>query len=108
MRHLRSRSLPHRALMSESKIPLTETQYLAIADAAHALAAADHAAFLQAVADELKGKPIGDGSVGCAIRVAQARFTHPQTAHAPHSSWRRKKSSHETKTPQGQGTKAAA
>jgi hypothetical protein len=94
--------------MSESKIPLTEAQYLAIANAARVLVVADHVAFFQAVADELKGKPIGDGSVGCAIWVAQARFTHPRTAHAPHSSWRRTKSSHETKTPQGRRTKAAA
>jgi hypothetical protein len=94
--------------VSESKIPLTEVQYLAITNAARALVVADHAAFLQAVADELKGKPIGDGSIGCAIRFAQARFTHPQTAHAPHSSWRRKKSPHETKTPQRRGPKDAA
>ena len=87
--------------MSESKIPLTEVQYLAITNAARALVVADHAAFFQAVADELKGKPIGDGSVGCAIRVAQARFTHPQTVHAPHSSWRRKKSPYGKETPQG-------
>ena len=94
--------------MRESKIPLTETQYLAIANAARALALADHAAFLQAVADELKGKPIGDGSVGCAIRIAQERFPHPETAHAPHSSWRRKKGSYGAKALQRRVAKAAA
>ena len=63
----------------------------------------DHAAFFEAVADELKGKPIGDGSVGCAIRVAQAKFTHPKTAHAPHTSWNRNKNPHGKETPQGPG-----
>ena len=89
--------------MLERKIPLTETQFLAIANAAHALALTDHAAFFQAVAGELKGKPIGDGSIGCAIRAAQAKFTHPKTAHAPHTSWRRKKSPHGKETTQGPG-----
>ena len=93
--------------MSESKIELTETQFLAVTNAVRALAPTDHAAFFQAVASELKGKAIGDGSVGCAIRVAQEKFPHPETAHAPHSSWRRK-SSHAMKTLRGPRAKAAA
>ena len=87
--------------MPASKIELTETQFLAVSNAALALAVADQLAFFRAVANELKGKPIGDGSVGCAIRVAQTKFTHPETAHAPHSSWRRKKSPYGKETPQG-------
>jgi hypothetical protein len=85
--------------MPESKIELTETQFLAVTNAARALAPTDHAAFFQEVASELKGKAVGDGSVGCAIRVAQTKFKHPATAHAPHSSWRRKKSPRGKETP---------
>jgi hypothetical protein len=83
------------------KVQLTESQFLAISNAARAVAPTDDAAFFQAVADELKGKPVGDGSVGCAIRIAQTKFKHPETAHAPHSSWRRKKELHGKETPQG-------
>jgi hypothetical protein len=76
-------------------IPLSESQFLAIANAALALCPGDRDRFWMEVAVELKGKPIGDGSVGCAIRAVQARFPHPNTGHAPHSSWRNKKNPHE-------------
>ena len=75
-------------------IPLLESQFLAIANAALALSPGDRDHFLAEVAAELKGKPIGDGSIGCAIRAVQARFPHPHTGHAPHSSWRNKKNPH--------------
>jgi hypothetical protein len=93
--------------MPESKIELTETQFLAVSNAASALAPTDYATFLEAVAGELKGKAIGDGSVGCAIRVAQEKFPHPETAHAAHSSWRRK-GHHLMKTSRRPRARAAA
>jgi hypothetical protein len=72
-------------------IPLSESQFLAISNAALALCPGDHDRFCAEVAAELNDKLIGDGSVGCAIRAVQARFPHPDTGHAPHSSWRNKK-----------------
>jgi hypothetical protein len=71
------------------KIAIPETEFLTIAAAAQLLVPFDQAAFFAAVADELEGKTVGPGSVGCAIRAAQARFKHPETAHAPHSSHKR-------------------
>lgn len=68
------------------KIILSETQFLAIANAARALVPNDQPAFFQAVSDELQGKLIGDGTIGQAIRIAQAKFPHPNTAHDPHKS----------------------
>jgi hypothetical protein len=69
-------------------IPLSEAQFLALARAAAALSSADHDQFLTAVAHELAGQPIGDGSVGRAIRIAQARFAHPEPDPQP-SRWDR-------------------
>jgi hypothetical protein len=80
--------------VSDNKLQLTEAQFLAVTNAARALGLSNQAVIFQAVADELNGKVIGDGSVGCAIRIAQAKFVHPTTAHAPHSSWRGKKAYH--------------
>jgi hypothetical protein len=67
-----------------SKIHLTEGQFLHVSAAALALGPNDRDAFWQAVADELQGQPIGDGSVGRAIRAAQLRFPHPNVANGPH------------------------
>jgi hypothetical protein len=61
-----------------SPIKLTEPQFVAIANAANALCPPDRDQFYAAVAGELQGRPIGDGSVGCAIRVAQASFPRPE------------------------------
>jgi hypothetical protein len=59
-------------------IALSEPQYLAIFNAACALCPADRDQFIAAVARELIGQPVGDGSVGCAIRAVQVRFAHPE------------------------------
>ena len=52
-----------------SSIPVTEPQYLAIANAAAALCPSDRDQFVAAVHAELRGQPIGDGTVGRAIRT---------------------------------------
>jgi hypothetical protein len=59
-------------------IPLTEPQFLAILHAATWLCATDRDQFFAAVAAELAGQPLGDGSVGRAIRAAQVKFPHPE------------------------------
>jgi hypothetical protein len=64
-------------------IPVTDLQYLAIANAAAALCPADRDRFVAAVATELAGRPIGDGSIACAIRSVQARFAHPEPEPQP-------------------------
>jgi len=64
-------------------ILLSELQFLAIANAAAALCPPDRDLFYAAVAAELRGRPIGDGSVGCAIRTAQAKFHHPEPERMP-------------------------
>jgi hypothetical protein len=69
-------------------IPLSEHQFLAILNASLTLPPADRDQFWAQVADELRDKPIGDGSVGRAIRIVQARFPHPEPSHEPHSAWR--------------------
>jgi hypothetical protein len=55
-------------------ILVSDPQYLAILNAAAALCPSERDEFYAAVARELVGKPIGDGSVGCAIRSVQAKF----------------------------------
>jgi hypothetical protein len=62
---------------------LSASQFSAIANAAAALNPSDRESFIQAVAGELEGKPIGDGSVGRAIRDVQARFPHPAVEPMP-------------------------
>jgi hypothetical protein len=60
-------------------IQISEAQLCAIFAAANALHPADRDQFIAAVATELAGQAIiGDGSVGRAIRNAQARFAHPE------------------------------
>jgi hypothetical protein len=59
-------------------IPLSGSQFLAIANAAAALCPSDRDAFIAAVAAELAGVPIGDGTVGRAIRAVQGKFAHPK------------------------------
>jgi hypothetical protein len=66
------------------RLSLTESQFLHIANAAQALAPADQSVFYEKVADALRDVPIGDGSVGRAIKIAQLQFPHPVTA-PPHS-----------------------
>ena len=67
-------------------ISITAPQYLAICNAAHALCPPDRDAFYAAVAAELVGQPIGDGTVGRAIRAAQLSFDHPTPERMP-SRW---------------------
>jgi hypothetical protein len=64
-------------------IPLSQPQFLAIANAAAALCPSDRDPFIAAVAAELHGLPIGDGTVGRAIRAVQANFSHPEPDRAP-------------------------
>ena len=71
-------------------LSLSEPQFLAIANAAAALCAPDRDQFYAAVAAALQGQStIGDGSVGCAIRAAQASFAHPEPE--PPSRWDRER-----------------
>ena len=67
-------------------IPLSQPQFLAITNAAAALYPADRDPFIAAVAAELDGQPIGDGTIGRAIRDVQCRFDHPEPEHWP-SRW---------------------
>jgi hypothetical protein len=67
-----------------SSIPVTEPQYLAIANAAAALRPSDRDQFVAAVHAELRGQPIGDGTVGRAIRIVQASFPHSEPDREPH------------------------
>jgi hypothetical protein len=67
-------------------ISVTEAQFLAIANAAAALCPQDRDRFYAAVAAELEGKPIGDGTIGCTIRAAQLKFQHPEPDRQP-SRW---------------------
>jgi len=64
-------------------IPLSQPQFLAIANAAAALYPADRDPFIAAVAAALEGQPIGDGSIGRIIRDVQCRFDHPEPEHSP-------------------------
>jgi hypothetical protein len=60
-------------------IPLSQAQFLAIANAAACLYPGDRDPFIAAVAAELEGVfPFGDGSIGRAIRAVQGRFHHPE------------------------------
>jgi hypothetical protein len=64
-------------------ILLSQPQFLQIANAAAALYPADRDPFISAVAAELEGQPIGDGSIGRAIRAVQGRFHHPEPEPSP-------------------------
>jgi hypothetical protein len=81
MRCMRTRATLEPSM--SSPILRTGPQFLAIVNAAAALCPLDRDPFLVAVAAELRGRPIGDGSVGCAIREAQLRFPHPEPEPVP-------------------------
>jgi hypothetical protein len=70
-------------------IPLTGPQFNAIVTAAAILYPGDRDAFVAAVAAELARAPIGDGSVGRAIRAVQGRFQHPEPEPTSASRWER-------------------
>ena len=59
-------------------IPLSQPQFLAIANAAAALFPSDRDSFIAAVAAALEGQPIGDGIIGRIIRDTQRQFSHPE------------------------------
>jgi hypothetical protein len=65
-------------------IPISELQYLAITNAAAALCPSDRDQFIARVHAELRGQPIGDGTIGRAIRAAQVNFPHPEPAPEPY------------------------
>ena len=65
-------------------IPISELQYFAIANAAAALCPSDRDQFIARVHAELRGQPIGDGTIGRAIRAAQVNFPHPEPEPEPH------------------------
>jgi len=68
-------------------IPLSQPQFLAIANAAAALYPADRDAFVATVAAELgRHQLLGDGTLGRIIRDVQCRFDHPEPEHSP-SRW---------------------
>jgi hypothetical protein len=71
-------------------IPLSQPQFLAIANAAACLYPGDRDPFIAAVAAELDGQPIGDGTIGRAIRAVQGRFHHPEPPPTP-ARWQRDK-----------------
>ena len=70
-------------------IPLSQPQFLAIANAA-ALCPADRDPFIAAVAAALEAQPIGDGIIGRIIRDVQCRFDHPEPEQVP-ARWERDK-----------------
>jgi hypothetical protein len=70
-------------------IPISENQFLAIANAAAALCPSDRDQFVASVARELEGKPIGDGTVARAIAGAFRTFFHPpESTHPLLNRWR--------------------
>jgi hypothetical protein len=71
-------------------IPLSQPQFLAIANAAAALFPSDRDAFIAAVAAALEGQPLGDGTIGRIIRDLQGHFDHPEPEHSP-ARWERDK-----------------
>ena len=85
--HTRPLSLANGA-PAMSSILVTELQYLAIANAAAALCPNDRDQFVAAIHAELSGPPIGDGTIGRAIRAVQASFHHPEPERVP-SRWDR-------------------
>ena len=67
-----------------SPLSVSELQWLAIANAAAALCPSDRDQFIARVHAELRGQPIGDGTIGRAIRAAQVNFSHPEPEPEPH------------------------
>jgi hypothetical protein len=67
-------------------IPLSQPQFLAIANAAAALCPSDRDGFIAAVAAELAGH----APIGRAIREVQGRFAHPEPPQAP-ARWQRER-----------------
>jgi hypothetical protein len=58
-------------------IRLTDAQLSAVVAAAQPLAPIDRGKFLEAVAEGLQGRVVGDGAVYLAIAEAQRRFRDP-------------------------------
>ena len=66
-----------------SPLSVSEPHWLAIANAAAALCPFDRNQFIARVRAELRGQPIGDGSIGRAIRAVQVSFPHPEPDRGP-------------------------
>ena len=58
-------------------IPISEIQWLQIANAAEALNPHDRAPFVARIARELEGKPIGEGTVARAVAASFKLFFIP-------------------------------
>jgi hypothetical protein len=69
-------------------ICLSDCQSLTVTRAAAALPPADRDPFFQAVANQLAGRELGDGSVHRAVAVAFQAFWKPPELHTP-SRWTR-------------------
>ena len=61
-----------------SSIPVTEPQYLAIANAAAALCPSDRDQFISRVYGELQGHLIGDGTIGRASASCKRASRNPK------------------------------
>ena len=68
-------------------LKLSAHQSLAVDNAALALPVADRDAFYQAVADQLAGREIGDGSVHRAVAAAFHTFWRPPDLNRAPSRW---------------------
>ena len=64
-------------------IPVSELQFLAIANAAAALRPSNRDQFIARVHAELRGQPICDGTIVRAIRAVQESFPHPEPERDP-------------------------
>ena len=58
-------------------IPVSEIQWLQIANAAEALSPADREPFVTRIAHELEGKPIGEGTIARAVATSFKVFFIP-------------------------------
>ena len=67
-------------MLMSSPIAFTDSQLPAISAAAQPLAPIDRSKFLEAVADALRGRVVGDGAVYLAIAEAQKKFFAPPVA----------------------------
>jgi hypothetical protein len=63
---------------------------LPFTNAAAALCPSDRDPFIFAVAAELAGQPIGDGTIGRVIRTLQVKFARPQPPEVP-ARWQRER-----------------
>jgi hypothetical protein len=65
-------------------LKLTDEQMDAVLRAAEPLHPVDRSPFLEALAAQLRGRDLGDGMVGRAIRDVQRKFFRPEPTEHPH------------------------